>query len=368
MGITVAYSTQGSVEAAVHELRGVLSASTTRMVIFFASSAYDPYQISARMHRAFAPATVIGSTTAGEIVSGHMLKNSVVAMALTSEVIQDVRVEVIEHLSEGIAVERAFSGFQTHFKTSMQAMNPDEYVGLVLVDGLSRAEEKLMDRIGDLTNIFFVGGSAGDDLHFSETYVFAEGNAYTNAAIVGVLCPAVEFRVVKTQSFCTLSKTLIATKVNEAHREVLEFNHRPAVQAYAEAVDCPVDEVPQHFFEHPVGLVADGEIFVRSPQQTQETSMVFYCNVLEGMELSLLKSTDILRDTRKALEDVHQELGNISGLINFNCILRTLELEQKGRTSEYGKIFADIPMIGFSTYGEEYLGHINQTATMLVFK
>jgi len=49
---------------------------------------------------------------------------------------------VIEHLSEGIAVERAFSGFETHFKTSMQAMNPDDYVGLVLVDGLKSGRKR----------------------------------------------------------------------------------------------------------------------------------------------------------------------------------------------------------------------------------
>jgi len=52
----------------------------------------------------------------------------------------------------------------------------------------------------------------------------------------------------------------------------------------------------------------------------------------------------------------------------LTCILRTLELESKGITEAYGKLFTDIPTIGFSTYGEEYIGHINQTSTMLVFK
>ena len=80
------------------------------------------------------------------------------------------------------------------------------------------------------------------------------------------------------------------------------------------------------------------------------------------------ESTDIIKDTKQAIEDKKNEIGSISGIINFHCILRTLELEQKGTTEEYGKIFTDIPTIGFSTYGEEYMGHINQTSTMLVFK
>ena len=70
----------------------------------------------------------------------------------------------------------------------------------------------------------------------------------------------------------------------------------------------------------------------------------------------------------KVIENKKKEIGNVSGIINFHCILRTLELEQKGQEEEYGKIFSDIPTIGFSTYGEIYMGHVNQTSTMLIFR
>ena len=59
---------------------------------------------------------------------------------------------------------------------------------------------------------------------------------------------------------------------------------------------------------------------------------------------------------------------HISGLIDFHCILRTLDLRRQRRCDEYGAIFSAIPTIGFSTYGEEYLGHMNQTSTMLLFR
>lgn len=85
-------------------------------------------------------------------------------------------------------------------------------------------------------------------------------------------------------------------------------------------------------------------------------------------ELDLLESTDIIADTQKAVEDKVKDLGKVAGMINFHCILRTLELESKGITEPYGRIFRDIPTIGFSTYGEEYIGHINQTSTILTFK
>lgn len=43
-------------------------------------------------------------------------------------------------------------------------------------------------------------------------------------------------------------------------------------------------------------------------------------------------------------------------------------MESKGLTQQYGELFTDIPTVGFSTYGEAYIGHVNQTATMLVLK
>jgi len=96
--------------------------------------------------------------------------------------------------------------------------------------------------------------------------------------------------------------------------------------------------------------------------------MVFYCNIKNGAELSVLESTDIVKDTQKAVQDKVKALGHVSGLINFNCILRTLELDSKKQADAYGDVFKSVPTIGFSTYGEEYIGHINQTATILALK
>ena len=46
---------------------------------------------------------------------------------------------------------------------------------------------------------------------------------------------------------------------------------------------------------------------------------------------------------------------------------RALPVEEKQQCDAYGALFAEVPTIGFSTYGESYIGHINQTSTMLVF-
>ena len=179
---------------------------------------------------------------------------------------------------------------------------------------------------------------------------------------------AVEFDFIKTQSFTVLDKCFTATKVNEASREVVEFNHRPAVEVYAEALETTADKAADFFMSNPVGLMMGQEPYVRSPQRIQGKSLIFYCNIVEGMDLCLLKSEDIVKGTKTDIEKKLKEMGSISGILNFNCILRTLELKQKKMTDAYGRLFSEIPTVGFSTYGEAFVGHINQTATMLVIK
>jgi hypothetical protein len=185
--------------------------------------------------------------------------------------------------------------------------------------------------------------------------------------VLAVCKPRRGFDIIKTQSFNKLPRQLIATKVDEASRTVLEFNDRPAIDVYAELVDAPVSKAANLFMSNPLGISTGDDIFVRSPQRVAGKAMMFYCNIKQGMELDLLESTDIVVDTRKAVEAKQEQLGSIAGIINFNCILRTLDLERRGQEQDYGEIFASFPTIGFNTYGEAYIGHINQTATMLVF-
>lgn len=363
-----AYSTGKTIKEVSKDLQEQLGGVDPRVLLFFASSTFDPNALGLEIGHTFAGATVFGCTTAGEIVSGKMLKGSVVAMAFGQEAIDRIKVCVIEDLHNKYAIDNAFASFEEYYGETMLDMDPGKYVGVILADGLSKVEEKLMDKIGDLTNVWFVGGSAGDDLRFRTTYVFADGNAYSNSAVLALLKPKVGFDIIKTQSFCSLGKTLRATKVDELEREVIEFDGKPAIVAYADAIGSSVRDAPRHFMSQPVGLMVDDEPYVRSPQQVKDGGMVFYCNVKEGAELSVLQSTDIVEDTRKAIECRQREIGNIAGIINFHCILRTLELENKGQTEAYGRIFSDIPTIGFSTYGEQCIGHMNQTSAMLVFK
>lgn len=367
MAIKTAYS-EKEIAGIGADMKAQLGGFKPNFMVFFASSKYDPDGISRTMRETFGDIPMIGSSTAGEITSGKMLQNSVVAMFCDSGTISDVKVEVVENIKSENRVPAAFAGFEQYFKAPMASMDIGKYVGIILVDGLTGAEERLMEKIGDLTDVIFVGGSAGDDLKFSRTFVYADGKSYDNAAVLALIRPAKGFDIIKTQSFSSFGKNLLATQVDERNRKVIAFNGIPAIDAYAQALGIGTEEAADRFMSHPVGLVVGNDFYVRSPQQVQDKSIVFYCNIKEGMDLKVLTSTNIVEDTKKAVEAKITEMGGAAGIINFHCILRTLELMQKNQCEAYGRIFSSIPTIGFSTYGEEYMGHINQTSTMLVLE
>lgn len=242
---------------------------------------------------------------------------------------------------------------------------------IVLIDGMHGAEEAVNEALGNAAPLLdVVGGSAGDDLAFKDTWV-SVGDRVSHSGVALVVCETTgPFTVLKTCTFTSTEMKLRVTKADAAARVVVEFDGRPATEAYAEAVGRDVAELDSSvFMEHPVGLMVDGSPFIRSPQQlTGDGGIRFYCQVLEGMDVEVMQSGDIVAETGAAFAAAVQGLGGAaSGGVLFNCILRRLELDATGDTQWFVDSFAGVPSAGFHTYGETWLGHMNQTLTGVIF-
>ena len=114
------------------------------------------------------------------------------------------------------------------------------------------------------------------------------------------------------------------------------------------------------------GVVADTEIFVRTFNQIQDGGVTLHCGLPEGTEINVLEIGNIVDDTKKALDETISY--EPAGVINFNCLYRTLEILNENQVEPYCALFGRYPSIGFSTNGEAFLGHINETSTILVIK
>lgn len=366
MSIRAAHSRNPAPRAAATDVAAQLGEGPWSLLVYFASPSYDQDELAQALQALHPDARTLGCSTSGEIASGQMTQGSLVALGLGEDDLQDLDIQVVEDIRDTASVRAAVDALEAHFG-DLRELDLATHVGIVLMDGLSGAEESVMQTLGERSDILFVGGSAGDDLAFRQTWVHVDGRSLNGAAILAVLRPTRGFQVLKTQSFVKQGSKLTATSVDEATRTVRAFDGRDAAEAYADALGVAPGDLAGHFMEHPLGLMVGEEPYVRSPRQVVGPAVRFYCAVREGMELSVLTSGDMIADTRAVLDEaVAREPA--AGLLNFNCILRTLDLERRGQTDAYGAVFSDIPTAGFSTYGEAYLGHVNQTATMLLFR
>ncbi len=371
MGYQIGYSDKPKAVSAVRMIKEKLAnIADPGLVVYFVSPVYPSDQVSRLMAEAFPTAHTVGCTTAGEMVSNTMLTNSIVAMACGKDSIPRFKIEVLENIKEDKhAVEKALKNIGDYFKTPVSRLSPSRYVGMILIDGKSQCEEYINDQIGNQTNVIFVGGSAGSN-DFNDPILCVDGKIYTNAAVLVLMEPTNGFSFLKTQSVSLTDKKLVPTKVDETKRIVYEFNHKPAAEAYAEALNVPVSELSKYFISNPLGLVFDQKnIFVRDSNVIgNDGSITFYCSIKEGMELSVLQAGDIVSDTRKDLELARFNNRDLSAIIEFNCMSRMNELREEKQEQDYAALFKSIPTVAFGTFGESYIGHINQTSTMLFLK
>lgn len=368
MSVKTAISTQRDPKACAHELKQALGDLDPRFVAFFASSKYDAEALGLALLREFGSVPSIGCTTAGELGTRHKGDASVTLLAMDGDSIRSAAVELIGDLNKEEATRLSLEALASSRGTSAAQLSPSKYLGMVIHDGLAHAEEAIMERIAGLTNVPFVGGSAGDDLVFRRTFVFVNFRPHTAASAVALLEPTRQYGILKTQSFEVLEDVLEVTEVDEATRTVRSFNGRPAAQELAERIGLPVDKLEENFRKYAVGLVtSEGEPYVRSAQRVLDGGLAFYCRLRLGMRLNLLRAEDIVAQTRRDLAAKVEAMGGCQAIIEFQCVNRAQELESQKQSQAYAELFASIPTAAFTTYGESYIGHLNQTSTLLLF-
>jgi hypothetical protein len=79
-----------------------------KFITFFASTKYDLEIIGKGLETSFPGTTLIGCGTVGELITGHMLRDSIVAMTMNEQLVGQVVVEVIPYLSAANGVAKRF--------------------------------------------------------------------------------------------------------------------------------------------------------------------------------------------------------------------------------------------------------------------
>jgi hypothetical protein len=339
------------------------------IVLAFCSVELEAQAVSAALAERFPGAQVAGCTTAGEHVCGTHANGSLALTAIWGSTISWAVTVVpdLGTLDEERATETV-DGLLGALDRQRDDMDPSQHFALLLIDGLSMAEERVCALLADaLEGIRMAGGSAGDDLGFHRTFVFDEHGAHTDAAILVVADRgAAKVQILKHQHYVTTPRALCVTKADPATRTVLAIDGLPAVEAYGAALGLAPHEVTDAVtFLHPLTFSCNGDIYVRSIQRINaDGSLTLYCGIEEGMVLEIGGHEDMREVLRREMDAFVASFGRPDLLIGFNCILRALEAHESDVDGALGAILRESAgaMIGFDTYGEQIDGlHVNQT-------
>lgn len=349
------------VEDAVRELATQINQPNTQVSLAFFSDEYDTQQLGKALKKHL-PGPVIGCTTAGQLSEAGFQRGGISGASLASDELSVVPylIHPLSHQAE--QVKKIAEDVQ--MKISHAASSA---FGFLLVDGLSMKEEPLISTLYmSLGDVPIIGGSAGDSLRFKQTFVYYDGQLYNDAAVFTLFLTTLPFHVFKHQHFLPTSSRLVITAADPGKRLVKEINGEPAVEAYAQLIGTPVDQLDSVVFSrHPLMLRIGNEYYVRSISNVEpDGSLKFFCAIDTGLILTVGQGNSAVEALNREFEKMKEEMGDPAVIIGCDCILRRLEMEEQGIDDAVGHLLTKSNVVGFSTYGEQINSvHVNQTFT-----
>lgn len=361
-----ALSTRRDSGEALAELGPELADIEPSLILFFCSSNHDGLRIQTELKKLAPTAQIVGCTTAGEFTDEAWSQGGVALLALSRAKVLRCATALADY--DGTeTVEQAVQGaarrIARNLGVDLRELSPERWVGILLNEGLHGKEDEAVEVVGHVAPLLsFVGASAGDNFKSVECTVFCEGKKSTNGSVLVLMELAVPYTIVKTCSFEATETKVRIGRVR--HRVVYEIDGRPARERYAELVGVKPEQLGDAVFgANPLGVMIDGEPWVRSPvMMMPDGGIMFGCRILEGSELSLLRSTELVADTAQALARGAEQLGGTPSVgILFNCAHRLIEMQARQIEKQFCGAIAGFPVVGFHAYGENYLAQLNQT-------
>ena len=350
---------------AVSRLAEALQPDDLALVALFLSPRTDVATLIDEAQGAFAPAQVVGCTTAGEISEAGYTDGEIVALGFPQSHFQTrtILVEDLDDFDSHALIERMIRN-----RNHMARETPDwvSDFTFLLIDGLSTKEDTLTSQLSiGLGPVAFFGGSAGDGTDFGQTYVLCDGKAHPNAAILIQIRSRCPIRVFKTDHLIPSESRMVVTGADPARRIVHEINAEPAAREYARVLGKDPEQLTTFTFAaHPVVVQIGDQHHVRAIQQVAENGdLVFFSAIDEGVVLTLAEPENMVTHLQREMAALCEQ-GKPEVVLACDCILRRVEAEQKQMTQAISKILRENHVMGFSTYGEQINSmHVNQTLT-----
>lgn len=352
---------------AIQQLAEQIKIPEQSALIFFCSADYDPEIVSRECNKHF-DCLILGCSSAGEI-GCHYQSGGIVGLSLSKSDFA-VSAQFVSPLSE--YGSRQAEDTMRALRAQLNSQSSDNNLfAFCLIDGLSVLEEAFVaTTYGVLSGIPLLGGSAGDSLKFERTIIYCGDKFGSNAAVLALFETSLPFEIFQLKHFAPTETEMVITSADPESRIVFEIDGGPAAEEYARLLGLTPDQLtPLVFSANPVMLQIGEEWYVRSIQRANhDQSLTFYCAIDEGIPLTLARGENLVENLRERAQQMCQHYKEVLLTIGCDCILRRLEIEQKGLQKEVEDILQQIQFFGFSTFGEQVNSiHVNQTLTGVVF-
>ena len=367
---------------------------TPVLVTGFVSPHLDIDRVATQVKQRFPQSTISLCTTSGELCNGANALycqtgeswDRVVLQLFDASVIVSAEVVIVPLECEDIrgggkrlAMRERIARLVNNIKQA-QVRTPIDHrdtLAYVVFDGLSASESFFMEALYESGRFpcLFVGGSAGGKTDFKKTLISDGQRSYQNHAQIVFLKTAadVRFGVFKSQNFQPAGLTfsvLTASVEDRTIDQVIDSrgNIKSMVQALCDAFECSAQALEKKLADYSFAIRVGDELFVRSIARIdyQQQIIQLFCDVAPGEELVMVKRTPLREATRLDYEKFLKGKGGrpVAAILN-DCILRRLN-----NSSDLGSmagIFGDVPLAGFSTFGEILGLNLNQTLTAIFF-
>lgn len=365
----LALSSSSVNEEAYSEIQTQLDTNEIKPILLIVTAEVDMlWYFALKLQERYPDAVVVGSTTYINYSSEGYSHCGASVMAINSGI----------EVSAGLIfdVDRHPSMYKAHIKQALDKLSSHENTCcLEFVTSFGKGEELVLDTFEEVlegSGIRVAGASAGSPSERRESFV-SLGKDLFKQTCVFVFIHNLEGKIgfFRENVYKPTMHKFSASYVDCEERLVVEYNNRPAAEILAETLGVPQNELANHLFQHPMGRLLDGDIYITSADQIfEDGSISYFSRIYNHTKMLLLEPDDFRRVWRETFSRVEGEISKPSFSISINCFLRTMLFEEEGCFGEFvNQLRGYGSFIGISGYGEQldYI-HLNQSMVLLVFE
>ena len=340
-----------------------LSFRGPQLAFVFGSSWFDQPALLRGVRSILHQTPLIGGSTAGEIVPEGPISHSCVVLLLGSTTLS-----WSVGYAEGADRVPREAGQKAAFSAMKEFQGVQRLGCLVVGDGLVTGSADVVRGIQEVlgTSSLVVGGLAGDDLRFTQTYQYCNSRVISRGVSAVLLGGAGKIGVGLQHGFAPISKPRHITRAQA--NVLIELDHQPAASVYEEYFGADLvqrmrrEGVSRQGIAYPLGIQSEMDNYwlLRNVVSFREDgSLACSGEIPEGSWLQLMIGNRELavEAARVAAQEAIQSLNRVAAVLVFDSAIRRRLLGSQHAAMEVAcirqVIGPSVTIAGCYTYGQQ---------------